>query len=357
MENYLLELIRENNRIIIPNFGAFIVSREKGQNILFNNFLSFNDGLLISHICAVEGVNSATATQKVEDYVAHINSALDEKGLFEIEGIGQFTKDDSGVLRFEQVPSDFSGIEDAEGSEEATKKDEDTFSTSDDNDLLDLETIGVEEIPLRTPFVEKEEFSRPDGPAPWSAGSAAASIPSVQEVDNKSEDVPENHTTKENIYINHTERRRPVGLVLLILLILLLLIGSILWFFTDVLDPLKDRLQTQKTEQVVVPEKIEEAPFEEEIEIVEEEVIEEPVVVSTRQHHVIVGSFRDEAKARAQMQVLFNKGYATASILPYEGRFLLSVEWYPSVNKALQRQEALLTELQMENWVLSLTVQ
>jgi hypothetical protein len=35
---------------------------------------------------------------------------------------------------------------------------------------------------------------------------------------------------------------------------------------------------------------------------------------------------------------------------------LLSVEWYPSVNNALQRQEELLQELQMENWVLSLTV-
>jgi nucleoid DNA-binding protein len=92
MENYLLELIRENNRIIIPNFGAFIVSREKEQNILFNSFLSFNDGLLISHICAVEGVDSATAARKVDNYVAQVNSTLDEKGFYEIEGIGRFTK-------------------------------------------------------------------------------------------------------------------------------------------------------------------------------------------------------------------------------------------------------------------------
>jgi hypothetical protein len=96
--------------------------------------------------------------------------------------------------------------------------------------------------------------------------------------------------------------------------------------------------------------------LEEETGPVQEEVVEEPIVVSTRQHHVIVGSFREESKAQEQMKSLADKGYETASILPYEGRYLLSVEWYPSVNKALQRQEELLQELQMENWVLSLTV-
>jgi len=356
MENYLLELIRENNRIIIPNFGAFIVSREKGQNILFNNFLSFNDGLLISHICAVEGVDSASATQKVDDFVAHINSTLDEKGLYEIEGIGQFTKDENGVLRFEQTPSGPSEIEDPEA---ASADEGDRFNSIDDSDLLDLETPEVDEIPFKAPIVEEADKSNPSNdPAPPYSASATAGIPPVQNIDRKTEEVYEEHVSQENIYINQEEKKRPVGLIVLIILILLLLIGSTLWFFTGVFDNFKDKdkQQIQQTEQPeVVTEEAKETPTDEDAGFVEEEVVE-PVVVSTRQHHIIVGSFRDETMALEKMQGLITKGYATASILPYEGRYLLSVEWYPSVNKALQRQEALLTELQMENWVLSLTV-
>jgi nucleoid DNA-binding protein len=360
MENYLFELIRENNRIIIPNFGAFIVSREKGRNILFNNFLSFNDGLLISHICAVEGVDSATATQKVEDYVAHINGSLDEKGLFEIDGIGQFTKDESGILRFEQSPSESPGIDDADSTKEELPEEEDAFRSTDDSDLLDLDTSGGEEIPTNTPADETNyQPNQPEEPAPYSVGSATVGIPSVQEIDSKTDDISEESSSGANIYINNEERKRPVGLIVLIVLISLLLIGSALWFFTNVLDDFKssNKQQAVETQQVEEPEMIKEAAQpEEEIGFVEDEVVEEPVVVSTRQHHIIVGSFRDEAKAGEQMQMLINKGYATASILPYKGRYLLSVEWYPSVNKALQRQEELLNELQMENWVLSLTV-
>ncbi len=55
MEQYLLELIKNNNRVIVPNFGAFIVSRDAGTTVLFNNFLSFNDGLLINHVSKKEG--------------------------------------------------------------------------------------------------------------------------------------------------------------------------------------------------------------------------------------------------------------------------------------------------------------
>ena len=57
MEKYILELIKEHNRIIVPNFGAFIISREKGQTILFNSFLSFNDGLLINQVSKTDNID------------------------------------------------------------------------------------------------------------------------------------------------------------------------------------------------------------------------------------------------------------------------------------------------------------
>jgi hypothetical protein len=81
------------------------VSRDNGENILFNNFLSFNDGLLISHICSVEGVNSAEATQIVEDFVAKVIASLDSEGKFTVQGIGTFVSDESKIIRFEPEAS------------------------------------------------------------------------------------------------------------------------------------------------------------------------------------------------------------------------------------------------------------
>src|SRR5690554_1191770 len=324
MENYLLELIRENNRIIIPDFGAFIVSRDKGQNILFNNFLSFNDGLLISHICAVEGIDSAAAAQKVEDYVGRLNSALEDTGMFEVKGIGRFLKDDQGVLRFEQdLP--------AETEERVEEK---VAAPLDDNELLDLETsVEEESIPLQSAV--------PTPPA------------SEQEArDQNAGSLQEEETKK---------RRSPVGLIVFLLLLLLLLAGAVLWFFTPVLDAykaVKEEVEMAAPEaelpEVAPLDSMEQdvAPMSEDVEEDKAEV--KTAVPASRQHHVIVGSYREESRAAEAARSFVARGFEQAAVLPYEGRFLVSLEWHASVNQALQRQEVLLQDLQMENWVLSL---
>jgi len=325
MENYLLELIRENNRIIIPDFGAFIVSRDKGQNILFNNFLSFNDGLLISHICAVEGIDSAAAAQKVEDYVARLNSALEDTGMFEVKGIGRFLKDDQGVLRFEQdLP--------AETEERVEEK---VAAPLDDNELLDLETsVEEESIPLQSAV--------PTPPAPEQE-ARDQNAGSLQEEETK-------------------KRRSPVGLIVFLLLLLLLLAGAVLWFYTPVLDaykPVKEEMETTVAQEAELPEAAPLDSVEQEVVPGGDEAVEEKVEAAapspaSRQHHIIVGSYTEEARAAAAARSFVARGFEQAAVLPYEGRFLVSLEWHASVNQALQRQEVLLQDLQMENWVLSL---
>src|SRR5690554_2366109 len=327
MENYLLELIRENNRIIIPDFGAFIVSRDKGQNILFNNFLSFNDGLLISHICAVEGIDSAAAAQKVEDYVARLNSALEDTGMFEVKGIGRFLKDDQGVLRFEQ---DLPG-------EPEERVEEKVAAPLDDNELLDLETsVEEESIPLQSAV--------PTPPAPEQE-ARDQNAGSLQEEETK-------------------KRRSPVGLIVFLLLLLLLLAGAVLWFYTPVLDaykPVKEEVEMAAPEaelpEAAPLDSVEQdvAPMSEDVEEDKAEV--KPAVPASRQHHVIVGSYREESRAAEAARSFVARGFEQAAVLPYEGRFLVSLEWHASVNQALQRQEVLLQDLQMENWVLSLRLQ
>ncbi len=154
MEKFVLELIKENNRVIIPNFGAFIISKENGINILFNNFLSFNDGLLVNYIAEKKGLDTVVATEEVFTYVDNLKKQLDETGIYEIEGLGVFKKDDSGILRFSkdrnfvdlynQEPT--SNTESSLDQKTESPKNEEKISLEDKNtettqkDLLDLDS-------------------------------------------------------------------------------------------------------------------------------------------------------------------------------------------------------------------------
>lgn len=355
MENYLLELIKENNRIIIPNFGAFIVSREKGQNILFNNFLSFNDGLLISHICAVEGTDSATASNKVDSYVKTIRAALDTTGSYTVKDIGTFSKDENGVLRFEQLTPP------TQSEEIISKPVEQPISVPDlttDNELLDLDLMAEEKSPVEkptTPHIEPRPAPQPVREEPVAQPKAKPVVVanvSKPETTKKPETKPTPKPAEKKTIIKEKTIKSgtPPWFAALIILIILLLLGAFLWFFTGLLDDFKPKKQ-----EPAVIEHVEELPQ------VEETIVEEPVVITpepavgVRLHHIIVASFREESKAAEFLKSLHEKGYASALILPHENRFLVSAERHQSLRKALQRQEELLTELKMENWVLSIT--
>ena len=138
MEQYLLELIKNNNRVIVPNFGAFIVSRDAGTTVLFNNFLSFNDGLLINHVSSQEGIDTTQATQKVSEFVEKIKQELEENGEYAIEKLGRFTKDQNGILRFTQDPQVSELIPDKPADKEANSEKE--LSGKEDSTLLDLDS-------------------------------------------------------------------------------------------------------------------------------------------------------------------------------------------------------------------------
>ena len=60
IKNYLKGLIESNSRVIVPDFGAFMVQTSaKGKQISFNDFLKFNDGLLANEIIRAEKITKA----------------------------------------------------------------------------------------------------------------------------------------------------------------------------------------------------------------------------------------------------------------------------------------------------------
>jgi len=101
----LYELIHQNSRIILPEFGAFLVkdSREKGfnpSNVSFSPFLRYNDGMLEVFVAKTKGISKEDAAKEVRGFVEGIKNELLEKGSFEIEGLGWLKRDQRGSLSF-----------------------------------------------------------------------------------------------------------------------------------------------------------------------------------------------------------------------------------------------------------------
>ncbi|HCT30591.1 MAG TPA: hypothetical protein DIW31_07615 [Bacteroidales bacterium] len=101
----LTELIRQNTRIILPNFGAFLVKDggEKGfvpTNVSFSPFLRYNDGMMEVYVAKSRGISKEDASKVVFDFVENIKNELLERGLYEIEGLGFLNRDQRGSLTF-----------------------------------------------------------------------------------------------------------------------------------------------------------------------------------------------------------------------------------------------------------------
>lgn len=101
----LTELIHQNTRIILPNFGAFLVKDggDKGfvpTNVSFSPFLRYNDGMIEIYVAKSRGISKEEASKVVFEFVENIKNELLEKGVFEVEGLGFLNRDQRGSLTF-----------------------------------------------------------------------------------------------------------------------------------------------------------------------------------------------------------------------------------------------------------------
>ena len=355
MENYILSLIKENNRVIIPNFGAFIVAKENGFSVLFNNFLSFNDGLLVDHIVDVENVGKEEAERKINDYVEQVKNSLDEKGQYIITGLGTFTKDTTGILRFEQDKK-LASVSEPEAEQVPTIDDSDELLDIDsftEADKAGAETEATAYLPETslndfTPIAEVEEEHTYD------KNRYAA----------EQEEKKEDPVVIANKYLDedNSKRNRSIAIFLSAFILLPLIGFSIYFFFLKENSPAetqnKIKNEVQKVESTPIPvddkagtieagpaEGVNKQPAEETAKFVNTDV-EKP-------HQLIVGSFSTEANANKMIEKLKAKGFDQCSWIMHNDRYLVSLQAFAKVYEAQARQEEILESDRMESWIIT----
>jgi nucleoid DNA-binding protein len=104
MEDTIIALLNNNLRVIIPDFGAFIIRQKQPRVIVFNEFLRYNDGILIDFIVKTEGIDREIAEQRVADFAEDGTKLLASGRELVIEGLGSLKKDSSGKISFIEAP-------------------------------------------------------------------------------------------------------------------------------------------------------------------------------------------------------------------------------------------------------------
>lgn len=103
MEKNIVALLEQNLRVIVPEFGAFIIRQKDPRMVIFNEFLRYDDGLLVDQIVKANRMEPEAARKELSNYVEFANKELDAGNEFSIEGLGTLKKDQAGKIVFTET--------------------------------------------------------------------------------------------------------------------------------------------------------------------------------------------------------------------------------------------------------------
>jgi hypothetical protein len=366
MDKYIIELLDTNTRVIIPDFGAFIIKQKEPRLIVFNEFLRYNDGLLIDYVVKSENIDKEAAKKKVVEYVDKAGKNLTDNNEHLIEGLGTLIKESTGKITFEEI---------SEAGKKVSKKKEPKKVTETKEEKKEAE-VKEEKKEAEVKEEKKEaEVKEEKKEAPDKKDEArvvskpAAAKPEAEKETRKAaqEEPVEKKTTpriaqeqarkeiiarkeQERIEKAKEERRlRPAAyqtteirkkkksnsqIIVWIILILIINAAIISWFvFNDEIKSLFEKKSGEisvmeeeaadqtigvidEQDEAVVSEQedIEEISTDIETQITSEpeaapEIEEESISYPEKRYYIVAGCFRDERNADALVRKLKQKGY------------------------------------------------
>ncbi len=170
LENYIHELLKENETVIVPGFGAFFTEYKPAEigeteimppskTISFSVSIRNNDGLLVGYVATVERVSHFDALKIIEKERDNIVFLLDKGEKVTLEGTGQLTINEKNEVIFTPVvDANFSietfGLDPVFLEKLNEERQEDTIS--ENNQLIEEQAPVVTEKPIEDEFVGSE---------------------------------------------------------------------------------------------------------------------------------------------------------------------------------------------------------
>lgn len=171
MNNYLLQLLKEVNMLIIPGLGAINIVNKSTGEFMFMNYMKHDDGTLAKHIAEKEGWELNDAKNLIAKFVREVNAQLDKGETYDMFQFGSFKKV-NGDVEFEQwnaANDTNSSLEPEIESKTEELKEEIIEETPEKTEIPDIPLI------IEEPIVEKSIESH-------SESTINEETPSIEEI-------------------------------------------------------------------------------------------------------------------------------------------------------------------------------
>lgn len=389
MDKHILSLLKQKNRVIIPELGAFIVKQSTPKTFVFNEFLKYNDGMLIDYVTNEESIPKDEATKKVEDYVAQINSALNMGESYTIENLGILKKDRSGKIQFqpdegadeaplykEEPKTSNAETEKKEPEKKTESKDETPIELIEDSTQKpeekkedkdkNLAGIKKETPPPVVPPVENRKVTSVK-PESEKTASAAGKKPTQQSK-------PSIEQKKYQPMVDPQKKSNKTGIWIALVAVVVVAIGVWIYLNRDfvfggkekdtqetVLGPSPEKpaedLTISKTPESTTTEETKEDPRPEQQQAATNE-LQQPaqpkpqVEPAGKKYYIVAGCFQNENNANEYAAHLRDQGYGAEKFGKYGGLHAVSFESFTSYNDALRQLNKIRNNVEPEAWIL-----
>lgn len=104
MNKYIIEFLKQEGRVIIPDFGCLSMSDD--GKVVFNTYIKFDDGKLSSYLCEQTGAEAQDVINKISAWAREIQAKVNKGEDFELVGLGKFYKTGPDELDFKASTGD-----------------------------------------------------------------------------------------------------------------------------------------------------------------------------------------------------------------------------------------------------------
>ena len=373
--SYIQELLATNNRVIIPNYGAFLVRatskgkdsnnlEEKLSDVYFSPFLKFNDELLERFIIKKEGITKDQASDKIKDFIEEVKLKLTNDSVYNIPKFGQFTMDKQGKVVFTPIMKESDVITaESEKPKETTKKETKKSTTKTGKEPVKKSASKAKS----TKTTEKE----------IAAEIKQEEIIIKEEVKEtiKAEEKPIMPEVKTPFSAQKTEiKQTPLkktssvnkGLVWSIA-IGLPLAAIFIWALLN-FDTVNKILKKEKKTETKIEKIATEKAVKENTEITKPETainenieqpidaanIQEPIKPSEiqKKYYIIAGSFKNQKYADSYQKSLVEKGFPAERLGERNGMYAVSYNSFTDKTQALAEYKIITREKGLTAWIL-----
>lgn len=250
------EIYQRDGKVFIPDFGAFIYS-EITDTINFNALLTFDDGKVISEIQKQQNLAEEEARNALIEYVEQMKHTMNQGKSHHIEGIGNLSQDEQGVITIQGTKSSSKVIDGKVAKEPESKKmnelleekQEISESNPENNDFP--EEFEIEAESIETQDDSDEEQLIDEIPEPESTDQEKETDdgflynPVLSEED---ENVQEYNKRRKKLY--NPEKKRSIFVSAMWIIIPILLLASAGYYYFNYYNPQEKQENNDKQTQL-----------------------------------------------------------------------------------------------------------